>query len=121
LKNCDKPALPDTIHALGECMDAHKILAELRSERSRIDQAISALESLDGNRPARVTGARIPKRRRHRMTAAGRKKLSDMMKARWARRRKAKAPARHMSAASRRRISQMMKKRWAERKKRKAA
>jgi hypothetical protein len=101
-------------------MDAHKILAELRSERSRIDQAISALESLDGTGPARVPAARTPKRRRHRMTTAGRKKLSDMMKARWAQRRKSKAPTRHMSAASRRRISRMMKKRWAERK-RKAA
>jgi hypothetical protein len=55
------------------------------------------------------------------MSAEGRKRLSAMMKKRWAERKKKgagnAAGGRRMSAAARKRISQMMKKRWAERKK----
>jgi hypothetical protein len=77
-------------------VDTSKILSELRGERSRIDQAIAALESLDrvaarkpGRKPA-TAAARpaAPAKRRRRMTAAGRKRLSDMMKKRWAERRR---------------------------------
>ncbi|MFB3813963.1 MAG: hypothetical protein ACE14L_07605 [Terriglobales bacterium] len=81
-------------------MDTSKILSELRAERGRIDQAIAALEAIDraGSAPSRrgrAAGARSaaqPIRRRRRMSAAGRKRLSEMMKKRWAeRRRQAKA------------------------------
>jgi hypothetical protein len=75
-------------------MDTNRILAELRSERDRIDQAISALEALDSF-PARGSRKFTGKSRR-----GGR---------------------RHMSAAARKRISEMMKKRWAERKRREKA
>jgi hypothetical protein len=72
-------------------MDIQNILVDLRRERENLDRAIGALEGL---------GDRI--RRRGRPAggyAAGRK-----------------PKRRHMSAASRKRISEMMKKRWAERK-----
>lgn len=65
-------------------MDTQQIISELEAERNRLDQAISALRgSMRGYR------GRIGAGRRGR---------------------------RHLSAASKRRISEMMKKRWAERK-----
>ncbi len=93
-------------------MDIRKILADLRSERDRLDQAIAAMEAIspDGSKPA-VTAPR-------RMTAAGRKRISDAAKARWAEhRREASRPRRHISAAGRKRLSAMMKARWAARRK----
>ena len=75
-------------------MDTGRILAELRRERDRINQAINALETLDGaaairrtpGRPKAATAVK-PKRKRG-LTAAGRKRLSEMMKKRWAERRR---------------------------------
>lgn len=65
-------------------MDVTSILAELRSERARIDAAIAALEK--GNeRTARNGRTRA---RRRRLTPEGRKRLSDMMKKRWAERKR---------------------------------
>jgi hypothetical protein len=80
-------------------MDTARILAELRGERDRITQAMIALESLDKTvRTSRKLGGRpkgsstsAPKRRKG-LTAAGRKRLSEMMKKRWAERKKAAKP-----------------------------
>jgi len=68
-------------------MDTKRILAELRAERGRIDQAISAIEAVDSTGRRRV--GRPPKvarkaRRRGRMSAAARRKLSRLLKQRWA-------------------------------------
>jgi hypothetical protein len=95
-------------------MDTNRILAELRAERQRIDQAIIALESLD-HAGASTARAASPKRRH--MSAAGRKAISDAAKAMWAERKKKTRPRRHMSAATRKRLSALAKQRWAERKK----
>jgi len=60
----------------------------LEAERARINKEIEQitaeanLTSVDN-----VNGARQPRKRTYRLTAAGRKKISDMMKARWAARR----------------------------------
>ncbi len=68
-------------------MDTNKILAELRAERGRIDQAIRAIEAVNGagrkavGRPPRAKGKA---RRRGRMSAAARQKLSRLLKQRWA-------------------------------------
>lgn len=94
-------------------MDTNDILAELRAERQRIDQAITALGSLDH------AGRNAKKRGRHRMSAAGRKRISEAAKAMWARRKKART-TRHMSAATRKRLSELAKQRWAEKKKKAA-
>ena len=60
-------------------------LKGLEAERARIEREIAELTGQgETTRPAGKT-----RRRTHRLTAAGRKKLSDMMKARWAARRKA--------------------------------
>jgi hypothetical protein len=72
-------------------MDIQNILNDLRRERARLDQAIAALE-----------GPGAGPRRRGRPAGTG----------------SSKRPRRHMSAAARKRISEMMKQRWAERKKR---
>jgi len=71
-------------------MDIQNILGDLKRERERLDRAIAALEGLgSGRRRGRPVGSK---------SAVGR------------------PPRRHMSAAARKRISEMMKQRWAERK-----
>ncbi len=77
-------------------MDTRKILSDLRAERDRLNQAIAALESLD----------RTPGRGRRAKTAAPAGKAAKRRRGR-----------RHLSAATRKRMSEMMKARWAERKK----
>jgi len=73
-------------------MDIQNILGDLKRERERLDKAIAVLE-----------GIGVGARRR------GRPVGSVSAKTR---------PRRHMSAAARKRISEMMKQRWAERKRR---
>lgn len=72
-------------------MDIQQILSDLRSERDRIDNAIRALE---GGRTGRGPGRPAGSGRRRIMSAAARKRISEMMKLRWAeRKKKAKAKA----------------------------
>lgn len=110
-------------------MDTKTILSDLRAELDRINQAIAALESLNNigahTEAAYKAAKSAPKSRRH-MSAAGRKRISEAAKARWAERRNKKTATsspkqsggrRAMSPAARKRISAMMKKRWAERRK----
>jgi hypothetical protein len=78
-------------------MDTKQLLSELRAERDRITQAISAIESLSG------TGTRTD----------GRSKAARAGRAAAAK----SAPRRTMSPAARKRISEAAKKRWAERRK----
>jgi hypothetical protein len=113
-------------------LDLTKIITELKTERDRIGRAISAL--LDDAKAA-VSGttrkaASAPKgtRRGKGLTAAGRKRLSEAMKRRWAERRgksmtapkavAAKTKRRGgLTPAGRKKLSEAMKRRWAERKK----
>ncbi len=115
-------------------MDLNNIISELKTERDRIGRAIAAL--LDDAKVAvaattrRVTGAPTAKRGKG-LTAAGRKRLSEAMKRRWAERRgktgaapktgtaKARAPrgGKGITPAGRKKLSEAMKRRWAERKK----
>lgn len=95
-------------------MNTRSILAELRAERQRIDQAITALASLN---PAGTSTRRAASPKRRHMSAAGRKAISDAAKAMWAERKKKTRSRRHMSAATRKRLSELAKQRWAERKK----
>ncbi len=68
-------------------MNINRILGELKAERDRIDQAISALQAVSSTEPRRLgrppRAAAIP-RRRGRMSAAARRKLSRLLKQRWA-------------------------------------
>ena len=112
-------------------MDLERIISELKSEHDRIGSAIDAL--LEGGSLSATNGS--PRRRRQPkrvkgISPAGRKRLSEAMKARWALRNGKSASIakpvasagrkrRGMSAAGRKRIADAMRKRWAE--KRKAA
>jgi hypothetical protein len=66
-------------------MDIQQILSDLRSERDRIDAAIRALE---GGRTGRGPGRPAGSGKRRTMSAAARKRISEMMKLRWAERKK---------------------------------
>jgi len=102
-------------------MDTNSILAELRAERDRIDQAISALENLNSTghpRVGRPPRAAATPRRRGGMSAAARRKLSRLLRQRWAqgkmKRAKASKPGRRMSRAARKRIAAAQRARWAK-------
>ena len=72
-------------------MTIERILADLKEERDRLNQAISALEGQGARGGRRATSAGGPRRRR-RMSPDARRRISEMMKKRWAeRKRKAKA------------------------------
>jgi hypothetical protein len=74
-------------------LDTQRIVSELKAERNRLDKAISALDGASATRASvaknvmSMDGAQAPKKRHH-LTAAGRKRLSMLMKKRWAERRK---------------------------------
>jgi hypothetical protein len=122
-------------------LDIQGIVAELKGELIRIGEVIGLLEN---GTPAKKRVGRPPKSatekvqtkgRGRALTPAGRRKLSEAMKLRWAQRRgpasasktatanvvaKATPKKGGMSAEGRKRIAEAMKKRWAE-KKRKAS
>ena len=76
-------------------MDVHQILTALKAERDRLDTAIAALAGRNSTGRTKKTPIKTTRRGRRRMTAAGRKRLSELLKKRWASgrmgRRKAKA------------------------------
>jgi hypothetical protein len=77
-------------------LELDRIVAELEEERDRLDQAITLLRELDHTATARkaiVTNGKVSTRSRARgLTQAGRKRLSELTKKRWAeRKRKAKS------------------------------
>ena len=116
-------------------MDIQKIVAELRGEIDRISHAIGLLE---GNTTAKArvgrppaSAGRSPVRRGGGITPAGRRKLAEAMRRRWAQRRAGTGTApssagvaaatrpkksRGMSAQGRKNIAAAMKRRLAEKK-----
>ena len=108
-------------------MDIQTIVSDLKAERNRIDQAISALEGLTSAAPRR---GRPPKATssdgKHRqMSPAARNRISEAMKQRWAKWKGKSAPKKAkgrppMSAAARKKLSVLMKARWAAKQKAKA-
>jgi hypothetical protein len=68
-------------------MDTQQIITELEAERDRLEQAISALRgSLQGRR---LAGGRGGRRGRRHLSAAAKRRISEMMKKRWAERKRA--------------------------------
>jgi hypothetical protein len=107
-----------------EPMDIQKIVNELGAERNRLDRAIAALESLSlpgrrrGRPPKAKQSTAAASRHGGGISLAGRKRLSELMKKRWAERKKKGTRKRKpMSAAARKKLSALMKARWAGRKK----
>lgn len=66
-------------------MDTQQILSALREEKDRLEQAISALEGAGGSK----IGSGMGRRGRRRLSAAAKRRISVMMKKRWAERKKA--------------------------------
>jgi hypothetical protein len=73
-------------------LDTGRIVAELKRERDRLSRAIAALEGQPPKAAAKSSAvphrAARSKKRGGRLTPEGRKRLSDMMKKRWADKRK---------------------------------
>jgi hypothetical protein len=72
-------------------LDIERIVEQLEQERDRISQAIASLKGVNSSGTARKSVAkngRSGRQRRGGMSAAARKRLSEMMKKRWAGRRK---------------------------------
>jgi hypothetical protein len=65
-------------------MDTSKLLAELRIELGRVNQAIAAIESLDGSASKTGTAKVADAPRRRRVSLASRRKMAAAQKARWA-------------------------------------
>jgi hypothetical protein len=119
-------------------MDIQSIVEQLRQEANRIEHAIAALAGLGsqsaqrGRPPKRSQAKPAQIKKGHRMSAAGRKRISAAMKQRWAKWKGKSAPKKviptskrttgrkPMSAAMRKKLSMMMKARWAAKKKSKA-
>ena len=112
-------------------MDIQSLLLELKTERNRIQQAISALEGLAsparrGRPPKAKHAAPGTGKKRRRMSPAARATIGAAKKAWWA---KQKGPKKVMPAskkstgrrptspAARKKLSAMMKARWAGKKK----
>jgi len=101
LRLCSRTAREDRTAALvyevEEDMDVGTVIADLRSEAEKISRAIAALTGLGSKRPGRkrrVKASRkgpAKKRKRGGISAAGRKRLSMLMKKRWAERKKKRA------------------------------
>jgi hypothetical protein len=90
-------------------MSLESIVSELKQERDRINRAIAALDGTGARRNgSKATNAGIPARkslsarshvsRKHHLTAAGRKRLSVLMKKRWAERRRKASNGRKAAA-----------------------
>ena len=70
-------------------MDIQAIVKELKRERDRLNKAIAALEETESSPAPRKSSpaAKVsapPRKKGRRLTPEGRKRLSDMMKKRWA-------------------------------------
>jgi hypothetical protein len=75
-------------------LDLERIVVDLKRERDRLNRAIAALEGTDSPRTAVKRDIAAPKpptsnkRKRGGLTPAGRRRLSEAMKKRWAERRR---------------------------------
>jgi len=111
-------------------------LRGLESERQRIDDEMAEIQKQLGARGGTVSASmqrpgQTKSQSGGNLTPAGRKKLSELMKRRWAEKRRAAGassgqaskPATksssggNLTAAGRKKLSDLMKKRWADRRK----
>jgi len=108
-------------------------LKGLEAERERIDEELRDIQRQLGTRPASASSAGAQRATQGQgqtgsnLTPAGRKKLAELMRRRWAAKRKAglvrssassaKKTGSNLTPAGRKKLSEMMRKRWAERRK----
>jgi exonuclease VII small subunit len=69
-------------------MDTNQIISELEAEKTRLDEAINALRGLGSGGNGR-RGRKPGRRGRRHLSAAAKKRISEMMKKRWAERKRA--------------------------------
>jgi hypothetical protein len=87
-------------------MNIGQIVSELKKERDDLNRAIAALEGIGGRRPQKVKiskkapTANTSKKRRGDLSAAGRRRISEAMKKRWAERRAKITPLRKSTKAA---------------------
>jgi len=72
-------------------LDLARILAELKSERDRIDRAIILLAGVGSSAASAAPGKLAGRPKRKGLTPAGRRRLSEAMKKRWAEKKKKRA------------------------------
>jgi hypothetical protein len=65
-------------------VDTAAIIAELEAERDRLDSAIAALQGSASGRGRGRAAAKRADGRKHHLSAAARKRISDAQKKRWA-------------------------------------
>ncbi len=93
---------PSNVHRTwhgGARVDVKQIVAELKSEQQRLDQAIKAMEQIRASGASAGAGFQgrklssgliaIEGGKKRRLSAAGRKRISDAQKRRWAKIKKA--------------------------------
>jgi len=106
----------------------NEAIKKLEQQRAAIERALSALREVDGagaeSAPAAGPHRGRPAKRKGGISAEGRKRLSEALKARWAAKKadsaaaplKAKAKAKRkggLTAAGRKKLSDALKARWA--------
>ncbi len=98
------------------------VIRKLEEQKAAIEKALAALNDLDGSAAGVAAPARRgrPPKRKGGMTAAGRRRLSEALKARWAAKKAAATakPAKAkkkggLTAAGRKKLSEALKARWA--------
>jgi hypothetical protein len=92
-----------------------EVLKELQQERSRLDQAIRAIEELVGHNSTGGIQARGDRPKRT-VSAAARRKMAAAQRARWAKVKgtAASTTVRTMSQSARKRIAAAQRARWAK-------
>jgi hypothetical protein len=96
----------------------------LQAHKKRIDERITEVRQLMTGGSAKSAATPEPRRKRRKVSAAGRKRMAEAQRKRWAARKQSGAapkaakaeamkPKRKLSAAGRKRIVEATKKRWA--------
>ena len=108
-------------------LDNHILAAAIEgyeAQKKRLDAQIAEIRQLMTGGRAEPAAAAETGRKRRKVSAAGRKRMAEAQRKRWAAKKQsgaapkaarpeAKKPKRKMSAAGRKRISEATKKRWA--------
>jgi hypothetical protein len=87
-------------------MNLGQIVSELKKERDHLNRAIAALEGIGGRRPQagtiseKASTAQTSRKRRRGLSVAGRRRISEAMKKRWAERRTKITPVRKAPKAA---------------------
>jgi hypothetical protein len=87
-------------------MNIGQIVSELKKERDDLNRAIAVLEGLGGRRsqtgktPEKASTAETSRMRRRGLSVAGRRRISEAMKKRWAERRSKVTPLRRSTKAA---------------------